>query len=33
VVGGEERFETATVQNGQVAFEVMAAEALLVYLQ
>ena len=33
VVGGEERFETATVQNGQVSFEVKAAEALLVYLQ
>lgn len=32
VVGGEERFETARVENGQATFEVKAAEALLVYL-
>jgi hypothetical protein len=33
VVSGTETFETATVQNGQVTFDVKATEALLVYLQ
>ncbi|KAL1841906.1 hypothetical protein VTJ49DRAFT_6428 [Mycothermus thermophilus] len=33
VLGGTERFETARVENGQVSFDVRAAEALLVYLQ
>ncbi|KAK4154252.1 glycoside hydrolase [Chaetomidium leptoderma] len=33
VVGGKETFETASVANGQVTFQVKAAEALLVYLQ
>ncbi|KAK3292830.1 glycoside hydrolase family 79 protein [Chaetomium fimeti] len=32
VVAGEEVFETVGVENGQAAFEVKAAEALLVYL-
>jgi len=32
VVGGTERFETASVQNGQATFDIKAAEALVVYL-
>ncbi|KAK3896868.1 glycoside hydrolase [Staphylotrichum tortipilum] len=32
VVGGTERFETASVQNGQATFDVKAAEALIVNL-